>query len=56
MPDLLKDLPKSDQTQTYENFTETLIYEQIGSYLLKSFVSLHYQEEIDFRQKCLNIY
>ena len=56
MPELCSGHPKSETTQIYENFAETLIYEQIGSYLLKSLVSLYLSDEIDFRQKCVKIY
>jgi len=53
VPDLCKDYPKAEATQVYENFTETLIYEQIGSYLIKSMVNLYISDEIDFRKRCL---
>ena len=39
-----------------ENFTETLIYERVGSYLLKSLVKLYSSDELRYREKFSQIY
>jgi len=49
-------LVESQRVETLENFTETLIYERIGSHLLKSLVQLYVDDEIKFRQKCLKLW
>ena len=50
-------LPDPDiQRQFLENFTDTLIYEHIGGYLLKSLVALYRSDEHQFMRKCAAIY
>ena len=39
-----------------ENFTETLIYERVGSYLLKSLVKLYSSDGLRYREKFSQIY
>ena len=44
-------LTESRRNEFLENFTETLIYERVGSYLLKSLVKLYCNDELNFREK-----
>ena len=48
---LSSQLTESRRNEFLENFTETLIYERIGSYLLKSLVKLYSNDELKFREK-----
>lgn len=49
-------LPEDRRTEFLENFCDTMIYEKIGSYLLKSLASLYTEDELSFINKCEAIY
>ena len=49
-------LPEKQRGEFLENFTDTLIYEHIGGYLLKSLVSIYKADEVHFLRKCATIY
>lgn len=49
-------LPEDCRTKFLENFTDTLIYEHVGGYLLKSLVTIYKAEEVSFVKKCAAIY
>ena len=53
---LSQSLTESRRNEFLENFTETLIYERVGSYLLKSLVKLYCNDELNFRERFSQIY
>jgi hypothetical protein len=46
----------TSKNEVLENFAETLIYERIGSYLLKQLVSLYLPDELDFRSRAFKLH
>lgn len=49
-------MPEEKRADFLENFTDAIMYERIGNYLLKSLVSIYDSQELAFKRKCLAIY
>ena len=49
-------MPEEKRSDFLENFTDCLIYERVGNYLLKSLVTIYESTESEFKQKCLALY